>query len=176
MNARRAVTAANLLLILGGLAWGVYLLSMARSKADYVVDRVGTSPLPCAWSPLGNPEIATLGLSHEPHHSWIDRRVAYVSFRAPPLPRGGSAEFEVIALVGKRINVSVRDESGKVRVDDGGIYRVTLAPSDVATVRTIELRMHRMLPPDAGGDSRWLGAAISRFRACPVGEEGAAAG
>lgn len=170
MTTRGIVTAANLILIAGGLTWGLCLLGTARSKADYVTDRVGDVPLPCAWSSLGNPDIKTLGLSHEPHHSWSDRRVVYIAFRAPPLPQGGSAEFEVIALLGKRIDVAMRGEDGRARVKDGGVHRIPLSPSDTSTIRVIEMRTQRMQPPTAGGDSRWLGAAISRFRACPAGE------
>lgn len=170
MSRQKIILAANLLLIAGGFTWGVYLLEMAKSKADYVTDRIGEVPLRCVWSTLGEPGLATLGLSHEPHHSWSDRSVAYVAFRAPPLPQGGSAEIELIALLGKRMDIVVRGEDGRARAKGGGIYRVALTPARTATIRTIELRTRRMQPPTAGGDSRWLGAAISRFRVCPSGQ------
>ena len=169
VNRRKSLVVANVILIIGGLSWGLYLLGMARSKADYVTDRVGETPLPCTWMALGAPGVASLGLSHEPDHSWSDRKTAYLAFRAPPLPQGGSVEVELIALLGKRMDIIVRGESGQTRAQAGGIHRVALAPADRPTVRIIEFRSRRMQPPAAGGDSRWLGAAISRFRTCPAG-------
>ena len=166
---RPLVVAGNALLVAVMLAWGVYLLGMVRSKADYITGRVGDTVLPCAWIPLSDPALSTLGLSHEEHHSWEDRATAYIAFRTPPMPAGGTLEISLVALLGKRVDMRLRGEGAKQRMKHPGNYAIALEPAEHARVRLLELKTRGMQPPTPQ-DSRWLGAAFGQIRSCAAVE------
>lgn len=160
----RLASAANSLVAVTLLVWGIWLLSAARSKSDYIVERVGPDSLACEWTPLHDPRLATLGLSHEEHHSWTDRAVAYIAFRAPAMPEGGRVEFDVVAFVGDHLEVRI-DGHESVYRGRGGQVRLEVEPTPEETRRLVVIETSGMHPP-SGGDQRWLGGAIGPIRLC----------
>lgn len=157
-----------LLVVIGLVVWLVWLLSMARSKLDYVVQDASSRPvLPaCEWVSVSAPPVATLGLSLEPTHAWTDRNEAMLAFRTESSSVAAFVDIRVVSVVAGKVSISA-DGAPAERVKGGGEVHLPLRASQ-GDVHTVLITTRRPLPPH-GDDRRWLGAAVSAIRVCPAG-------
>lgn len=165
MNVR---VAGSIALLLAIAAWGVWLLSNAMSRADYVrLQADQAHPVPrCEWVKPAHPGLASLGLSLAPDHSWTDRATAYVAGWVPAMPSGGRLDLDFAAVAADDLIVDADAAASRIRIKRGRIATLELMPRP-SGVLLITLDATNPKPP-TGEDRRWLGAALVRLRVCPA--------
>lgn len=162
---RRAV--GSLLLIVAMGAWAAWLVSKAKSKADYVVERAeSVAPLPaCEWVAFDAPAVASLGFSQDPGHAWSDRATAYLAVNPGAIPEGGWLDLDVAAVAQGETWIDI-DGGARYVVRKGKAIRMPVPALEESRVLLVAFTANDLLPPH-GAERRWLGVAISRLRVCP---------
>lgn len=163
---RRLLLAANLTAATALAGWATFLLAHARTKLDYLKAQVHQSIPTCQPISPSDPRLASMGLSHEPSHSWTDRRRAYLVFSLPPMPKGGEFTINVIAAKKGTALLETATTRQHVPIAKANSYHLPLAAAPSAQIVTLTLASRHMAPPH-GHDRRWLGMAIASIEACP---------
>lgn len=165
---RRLFLLANLAGAAALAGWAAVLLAHARTKVDYLKAQVHQDIPLCQPVAASDPRMSSMGLSHEPDHSWTDRRRAYLAFGLPAMPNGGELSIQVVATTHKGVQLSLSGGQRGVTVDKTGLY--PLPVSAASTPRTLVLAMEsQTMSPPHGQDKRWLGLAIGSIAVCPHG-------
>lgn len=148
-------------------AWGGWIISKARTPADYAALRADPSrPVPaCTWLRPGDEGVGSLGLSLSADLSWTDRTEAYVVLPTAAMPRGGDVDLDIAAIAAQAVDIDVEGSAQRLRLSTGRQVRIPIEPRPAGTLR-IQFDAHDPKPP-SDGDRRWLGAALVRLRVCP---------
>lgn len=167
MKLRMGRITCNVALLLGFLAWGIWLIGQHRSKLDYLVSRVvGQIPV-CSWVPMHSENVATLGFSHEKKRAWSSRETALVSFRVPALPNGAFATFDVTSLAAHSATIHLVGSHETIQAEKANKLQLKIPASRTSRILSFAVKSTYMKAPTRR-DRRWLGIAITRLRVCPA--------